>query len=323
MREDFRGVVPSPVLHRLVELACLAPSVHNTQPWLWEASSGRIRLYADRGRMLRHEDPLGRNLLISCGAALDHLRVAAGALRLSADIVRLPEGPDRDLLGEVHLRRGAPSATAADDIATLRERCTDRRRFTSWPVPSHALERLVERAHARGAQAMAVVDPSTRFHLELLTHRAGLAQARDRAAMREQHAWVRDRPDDGVPRAVLPDHPGPVSPRFGTGTAPDPRQIVEASDGMLVLGGDADAPLDWLRTGEALSSLWLRATRDGLSVVPLSLPTEVDSVREDLRESGMSGVVVPHLLIRVGWQAIGRSQLPRTPRRPVDEVLLG
>ena len=29
----------------------------------------------------------------------------------------------------------------------------------------------------------------------------------------------------------------------------------------------------------------------------------------------------PHLLVRIGWQAIGRSQLPRTPRRQVDEVL--
>ena len=30
----------------------------------------------------------------------------------------------------------------------------------------------------------------------------------------------------------------------------------------------------------------------------------------------------PLLLLRVGWQAIGRSHLVSTPRRPVDDVLL-
>jgi hypothetical protein len=29
----------------------------------------------------------------------------------------------------------------------------------------------------------------------------------------------------------------------------------------------------------------------------------------------------PLVVIRVGWQAISRSQLPPTPRRPVAEVL--
>src|SRR4051794_28766790 len=57
--------------------ACRAPSVHNTQPWRWLIDGTRVELRVDRERQLMVSDPAGRNLLISCGAALHHLEVAA------------------------------------------------------------------------------------------------------------------------------------------------------------------------------------------------------------------------------------------------------
>jgi nitroreductase len=52
----------------LISLAARAPSVHNTQPWRFEVSERAIELYADASRQLL-EDPAGREMLISCGAA--------------------------------------------------------------------------------------------------------------------------------------------------------------------------------------------------------------------------------------------------------------
>ena len=67
-----------PLVHELIRAACSAPSVHNTQPWAWRVlDSTTIELYADRTRQLPATDPLGRDLAISCGAALHHLVVAA------------------------------------------------------------------------------------------------------------------------------------------------------------------------------------------------------------------------------------------------------
>ncbi|PWN03316.1 hypothetical protein DJ010_09395 [Nocardioides silvaticus] len=311
------------LVERLVELACLAPSVHNTQPWRWHAVGDRLFLHADRSRQLVHEDPSGRNLVISCGAALDHLRFAARALGLTADITRFPDGPRSDLIAVVDLRHGLPSPTAAEDIALLRQRCTDRRRFTSWPVHALAREVLVAAARRRGALAVAVTEPGQRIELELLSRRAHHLRSLNRAALEEQASWVGPgRPTDGIPSSVLPDQVGPAPTRFGPGTLTEERAVVESTDGMIVLGGRDDDRAGWLRTGEALSSLWLRATRDGLSVVPLSLPVEVPSVRGELTAALEEPNVVPHILLRIGWQAIGRSELPRTPRRPVADVLV-
>ena len=60
----------------------------------------------------------------------------------------------------------------------------------------------------------------------------------------------------------------------------------------------------------------------GFSVVPLSQVVEVDETRAGLRHDVLGGTAYPLLLLRVGWQAIGRSHLVSTPRRPVDDVLL-
>lgn len=321
-----RGPIPAEVARRLVELACLAPSVHNTQPWSWRIDADRILLYADRSRSLPAEDPANRNLAISCGAALHHLRFAARALGWDTYAELVPDGPEEDLLAEVKLVRGFQSPAPSDDLAVLRTRCTDRRRFTLWPVPEAQLEALAEEAQEWGCSALPVSDLSTRFRIELLALRAHELRALDPVAVGEQSSWVGRGGHDGIPLEVLPRTDNPTNAhhvRFGSGTVPETRAVVESGDGVIVLGGEGDHVSSWLRTGEGLSALWLRATRAGLSVVPLSLPVEVGAIRSELQEKVVQDAFVPHLLVRIGWQAIGRSELPRTPRRPVADVLRG
>ena len=78
----------------------------------------------------------------------------------------------------------------------------------------------------------------------------------------------------------------------------------------------------WLASGQALSALWLRATRDGLSLVPLSQVVEVPETRSALHYDSFAGMAHAQILLRIGWQEIGRADLPRSPRRPVNDVLL-
>ena len=51
--------------------------MHNTQPWLFRIDDGASTCYADTSRQLQAQDPEGRALLMSCGAALLNLRLAA------------------------------------------------------------------------------------------------------------------------------------------------------------------------------------------------------------------------------------------------------
>ncbi|CAN5478446.1 nitroreductase family protein [soil metagenome] len=308
----------------VVELACLAPSVHNTQPWSWQVHESSIELFADDRRRLPVADPLGQRLVVSCGAALHHAQVAAAALGWLTAVERLPDGPESDLLARIGLTRARPPAERAAALASLRARRTDRRRFTSWPVPDERVRELARVAREWGVVASPVTDVIERDAVEMLLGRAFDAQAADPLLAREQSTWVDHGVDDGVPAGAVPDTVPDVRARrsrFGDGTLQDSDHDVEDTDGLLVLGTVDDDRAGWLRTGEALSALWLDATAGGLSVVPLSQVIEVAETRRALHREVLGTLAVPHVLVRIGWPSVSRAELPASPRRPLDDVL--
>jgi hypothetical protein len=311
---------------RLVELACRAPSVYNTQPWAWRLREHAIDLYADERRSLPVADPVGRNLVISCGAALHHLQVAARAFGLRPEVTRFPDPGEPAWLARTALWPGARKPEATSNLAALHARCTDRRRFTSWPVPDERLERLVEMARDAGGDGVAVTDLVHRFQAEGQLARAYERQRRDPAIAAELRRWT-DRVDGGgVPFETVPEEVAKDPShrtRFGTGSLEDSGRPTEGSDGLIVLSDSHDTREAWLRCGEGLSALWLHAVREGLSIVPLSQVVEVPETRAALQHDVLGNMAVPLLAVRVGWQAISRSQITPTPRRPVNDVLVG
>ena len=314
---------PSAMLARLVEFACLAPSVHNTQPWRWSYDGEILTLSADDARRLVSSDPRGRNLTISCGAALHHLQFAAHALGYDASVSISPDvGPDESLAQvAVHRAPGRPVVT--DDLELLRTRCTDRRRFTAWPVSTDRLEALCQLARTWGAEADAVVDDAARIRLELLANRALTFLEVEEERRSEQDGWIDRGAAEGIPSRLLPEQPSPLHARsrFATAVLEDARLVIHSGDRVIALGGTEDDRHGWLRTGQALSAVWLEATRQGLTVVPMSQPIEVESVRKEIMSTVLGRRFQPHILLQVGLQAMGRRELPRTPRRPVAEVL--
>jgi hypothetical protein len=117
-------LVDKDIFRGAVQLACRAPSLHNSQPWHWVAEGPGLDLYIDRSRILPSADKLGREAHIGCGAVLDHLRIAMAAAGWTADVERFPDPNNLDHLATVgfspmsvitdgHRRRAMQSCTAA------------------------------------------------------------------------------------------------------------------------------------------------------------------------------------------------------------------
>ena len=73
----------------LLHYAVVAPSGHNTQPWLFRVTNDAVELFADRTRALPIVDPADRELTMSCAAALGQLRLAIRHCRVG----RSPRSP--------------------------------------------------------------------------------------------------------------------------------------------------------------------------------------------------------------------------------------
>src|SRR5947208_16648168 len=92
-----------------VEQACRAPSIHNTQPWRFRWDGTGFELRADTVRGLTASDPDGRELVLSCGAALYNLRLALCKLGYSAVVKPLPDRRNPRFLARVDVAESGPA----------------------------------------------------------------------------------------------------------------------------------------------------------------------------------------------------------------------
>jgi hypothetical protein len=91
----------------VVASAVWAPSVHNTQPWRLTARRQQISVCADAERQLRVADPDGREMMISCGAALFTARLALRSLGFLPETCLLPDPGQPLLVAHVSWQRRA------------------------------------------------------------------------------------------------------------------------------------------------------------------------------------------------------------------------
>ena len=309
-------------IQALLERAVLAPSSHNTQPWLFRAGTGRVDLFADRTRALPVNDPDDRELLVSCGAALFTLRVAAAAAGLGAHVETLPGAADPDWLARVQLAPGGPDASLAVLSPAIERRRTWRKAFADRAVAPGVSDALQAAAAAEGATLAVLAEAERRHALADLVARGDRLQWETPSWRRELAMWMHPRRErDGL---VVPGAAAAVTRTvvrsfdMGDGVAAKDRQLAEGSPLLGVLGTPGDAPADWLAAGQALQRVLLTGLGDGLQASYLNQPVEVQELRGRVQalvpEAG-----VPQLVLRFGH---AEGDLPGVPRRKLQDVLV-
>lgn len=304
-------------------LAIQAPSVHNSQPWRWQVDSRSLHLFADFTRHLPNIDPDTRDVIVSCGATLHHCVTALAALGWHAKVHRFPDGGNPGHLASIELLPQTPGEVDIILAAAIKRRRTDRRHYSSWPVPVGDIALMGARA-ARGGVMLRQIDLLPR--LNEIVARSALCPATEDHRLVELNAWSGRRGSlAGVPArkasmsgpvARLPSRlfarPAPIRP-------PDAEPALDNAI-VLALGTAEDDALARLRAGEATSLVLLSATAMGLATCPVTEPLEIPETREAVREDVFGTSGHPQMLLRVGWAATNADPLPATPRRGLAEV---
>ena len=308
-------------LVQAADAARYAPSIHNTQPWRWVVRAGRLELFGVAERQLREQDPTGRMLLLSCGTALHHAQVALTAEGWRHEVKR-PAGEPLATIRPTEQEAVHPEATR--HFQMLQVRRTDRRTVTDDVVPEDTLRHLVKATEEGGAR-LHVLNRDQVIELAVAVDQAQQAQRTDERLSAETATWVGgERPEGtGIPASALPEElplttvaerdfqtPGTLAAGSGHDQAAT----------YAVIYGTGDDAVDWLRGGEALSRLWLAATEQAVSLLPLSGPVEIPSTRQALR-SMLSGTGYPFLAVRLGTLDPAHSAPPKTPRLASGQVI--
>lgn len=241
--------------------AALAPSVHNTAPWTLEFHDDghAVSLYERLDRTLPRHDPLGRDRLISCGAALEHVLVAVRVLGWAPDLVLRPDPTHPDEVGRVTADRRTPTSDVdRERWRAISSRHSYRRRFAGRAVDAGSRASLAVASDVDGVGVRPVTGTGEFAALARLLHHAALVLRTDRAYQRELSAWTaptRDPlPGEGVSAATRRTATLPWAGLVRRTTAiPDAATLTDRLSGefLLLVETPDDGRFDQVRAGMA------------------------------------------------------------------------
>ena len=314
------------VITNAVRLACRAPSKDNSQPWRWVADSTTVNLFLDPARVMYSADRSGRQALISCGAVLDHFRVAMAATGWNTTVMRFPDPNSVNHLASISFTTmGHVTETQQARAAVIAQRRTDRLPFyppTNW----ESFAPVLRDAIGEGIVILDVLADDAGPQLAYASRLSESLRLYDESYHDEMRWWTTPYSDsEGVPYSALVSEAEaervdlhrdfPVS-GHGQRRAQIPRDEAK----ILVLSTPEDTHSDALHCGEALSAVLLECTMTGLATCTLTHLTELATSRHIIQEL-TEKAAVPQALIRVGTAPATDSVPPPTPRRALSDVL--
>lgn len=306
------------------DVARLAPSKHNAQPWRFVVRGGVLEIWSDELRRLPVSDAAGRETTISCGAAAQTAAVAAAALGVVLRVsVEAGHGGPLARLREAGIR--LPTDHDRAMLAAVTRRRTDRGPLDMAPLDQALPFRLQDVAEEHNCTLRLVASPGDRRSLSRAVEIAHHQLMRNPEFDNELASWVRSPADlrrDGVPADATRGPMGSngaefVQRDFGLpGVAPAHDRADRDAPMVGILCSRGDAPADWVQSGRALMAVLLEATIAGASASYINQPVELPQTRDLLRtELGLPGPA--QLILRIGAGAV----VEATPRRPAREVI--
>lgn len=303
-------------LRFLLNYAVLAPSRYNTQPWLFKITGNDLRLYADRTRALPVSDPNDRALILGCGGALYHLRIAIRHFGYRVMLHTFPDLNDEDLLAVVRL---GPSHPSTPDIDRLFAAITTRAPLESTPDSWAALPSLLDPEIARfGVALHPSTDPRELQTLRTIVARAMAELAESPDVLGERHTWlsVLDSAENGQSDPAI-DATHAATLLSNGYQAQTPAGTESRLERLLVISTPGDNTASWLAAGQALAYVILRTCVSGRCALPIHAPIENPAHRQAIvLTTGISGH--PQVVV----QTVAGSRPVSGARRPVHDVLL-
>ena len=345
----------------LVRYAVLAPSSHNTQPWLFTVADDEIRLFADMSRWLSVADHDKRELYLSLGAALENLLVAADHFGLGYDVAYMP-GSDSSHAATVRLSESSRSSRSPQSSGSLQSsgspqssesrrlpesppstvesgkessadyrgarlftaiphRRTSRGRFRSKPIPTADPDALDRHRVEADVALQKVPDPETLEAIADLTARANRRLYADYAYRRELGRWVGRGAFGDSWPAAKVGKLAVTYLNLGRRRARKDGRAIREGPVVAALRTDDDARRSQIRAGQVFERLSLLATALGVGSHPVSATLEVEGLRRELVDLLGRPDRPAQHLFRLGYPE-RRGERGASPRRPAETVLL-
>ncbi|AGA90828.1 nitroreductase [Thioflavicoccus mobilis 8321] len=313
---------------RLVRLATLAASNHNSQPWKFHIERDRITVLPDYKRRLPVVDTDDRQLFHSLGCAVENLVQAAAAQGFDAE----PTYSSTVDGIVVQLERSA-WAKANELYAAIPHRQCVRKPYDGQPLGRAELAKLTGIGRGSRAQTLILVTEAAKEAVTEFVTQGNALQLTDRAYRRELAAWMRFNNGEAMRRGdgrsaratgrLLP-LPGLLARLMSkqifdpeSHSARDAKQI-RRSAGVAVFVASEDDKSTWIDVGRACQRFALQATALDIRTAFINQPIHARALQSQFDEWLQLKGERAMLMLRFGHGP----KAPFSLRRPVDEVIV-
>lgn len=321
------ALAKEPDLKELVRFATLAANGHNTQPWRFRLSGGRIEILPDLSRRTPVVDPDDHHLYTSLGCAAENLALAAAASGRPGAL-RFDNSGDGSIVFEFASGPSTPSAL----FDAIPKRQSTRADYDGKSVSAEDMRTLAAAATVPGVDVVFVTDRPQIDRVRDLVLAGNTEQVSDAAFVRELKEWIRFNPRDALIKGdglyaassgspILPAWLGPImfdlAFQSETENKKYTRQLDSSAGVAVFVAAKADRE-HWVAAGRACQRFALQATALGLKHAFINQPVEVSRLRPELASLVAMPGQRPDIVMRFGFGPT----LPMSPRRPLETVLV-
>jgi hypothetical protein len=297
-------------------LASLAPSGHNTQPWLVQYLEPYHWIIGnDKTKWLPAVDPTQRETMLSIGAFIQNLEYAAGDFGYICDWSLLATTNQSERVMEVKLIK--EQSKNAFDITKIKNRRTVRSGFSSEVLKKDDLTYLIN-SEPEFIHYLPATSKESQFIGEQ-TIEANRLQAYRNPAQQELADWIRfsskdaDQYRDGLTTASMEiegfsgwvvrnfyDKDNVMKKDFRERGIDNVKQAVSASAGWILITSEDNSVATLLETGRQMQRLFLKVREKNIAIHPMTQILEEASTRQTLNQAiGISENI--QFILRTGY----------------------
>lgn len=304
----------------------LAPSTHNTQPWLFNVDSSNLKIELNSSIYLKEADRSGRNALISLGACTFNIIVAAEHFGLEPHITF--KGTDINNVA-IHVDfKTSPKVISkyAKLFPYITKRYTEKRVLPDQTIETHILDDFMKLSD-ESSMVLLTKDKQVISKLAHDCYIAAASYANTPLFAKELSGWLRTnntKSYDGMPgrssglnaaKAIVGKAVMHILPKSLKVMAKKYLKMIQTSPAVGIISTPEDSVKDWFHAGFKFEWLSLLATSHGISLSPMASLIERPG-KSKLVESFNKSEGYPQMFYRL----INATRPIHTPRRAYSRI---
>jgi len=316
-------------IRSLLKYVVLAPSGYNTQPWKFKLGDDSLEIIPDYTRARINTDPEYREFFMSLGAAATNLEVAAAHFGLTFQKSYRLDDSNHDYAIVYKFSEKMSKPIDSPLFSAISTRHTNRFAYLNQNISKKIVDDLKKIPHPDTVEMNLITRPGDITLLSKIIHQSYILWYRNQILVEELESWLRDDLEiskDGLPTGVLNLYKLAISAKYYL--LKDDQDLKDRSDhdqnlaktapALALVSTKFDTVENWFQAGEYFELLTLTLASHGLATDYFNHPLTMKKSRLATAKT-VGTKFLPQLLIRLGTPTLIP---PRTPRRPLKELLI-